>query len=846
VHSDDSESMGTPRMILLAATAAGLLARAWVVWHAPGHSLAVDQLFDTLAWNLVSLHEFTLDGLYPSAHVGPLYPAILASFYVLVGHRPEWVPFLHILFDLGTAWSMYGVGTALWGVRVGAWAAALVFLYPAYWIYDSRIRSEALLTFLMSVWLMTTIACNQAPSAYRYARMGFMAALTILCKPVVLVLALLLPAFVWNGTKHTSTRIAYVVVYSVTCLALVLPWSIRNYAVFHHVIPVSAGVGAGLWMGSDPVSRGSWPMPLEREQMIWESAGITPLPYAHAMYDVRTDQALREKGMNRIAADPLGYVGLTFTRVWDFWVGNSFYLVNGQEGLVEGFRSDAAERGWMVALYSMLKRLLLVPGLMVVAMLSAWIHRTRRQDLLPLYVFPLGLTAGYAPFTVEAGRYALPVLPCLLVLAVALIPHFQSIGSSIVLNQTAFFFRTPSMRYASQPGKESMSPVVLAELAGSSGYGGGERYLELLFDRMDPTRFAPLLICPESGPFVGKMTAKGIPTSVVHLAPLFNPLALVRLAYILKREGVTILQTHGARANVYGRLAAWLAGVPCVVSTVHNSLRDYDVSPVKRWIYRLLLRITLPLADRVICVSDALKRDVLADCPGAASKTTTVWNGIDSALFSSPRNRGKIRKEWCVGSGPALLTVARLTEQKGHRFLIEALPGLLAEWPSLVCLFVGEGECREELRALARERGVEQSCRFAGAREDVVNWYAAADVVVLPSLSEGFPFVILEALALARPVVATDVNGVPEIIHDGRTGLLVLPRNSQALETAIRKMLREPSWAERVGKTGQQEVAARFTAEKMVQDTVNVLADAMPALRHSPSIAQRDVRKQSA
>jgi 4-amino-4-deoxy-L-arabinose transferase-like glycosyltransferase len=407
VNSDDSESMGTSRTILLAATAVGLLARAWVVWHAPGHSFAVDQLFDTLAWNLVCLHEFTLDGIYPSAHVGPLYPAVLASFYVLVGHRPEWVPFLHILFDLGTAWSMYRVGTALWGVRVGAWAAALVFLYPAYWAYDSRIRSEALLTLLMSVWLMTTIACSQVPSGYRYARMGVMAAFAILCKPVVLILALLLAGFIWNGTKHISKKIAYVVVYSATCLALVAPWSIRNYAVFHHVIPVSVGVGAGLWMGSDPVSRGSWPMPLEREQAIWESAGITPLPYAHAMYDVRTDQVLREKGMNRIAADPLGYIGLTFTRVWDFWVGNSFYLVNGQEGLVEGLRSDAAERGWIVALYSVLKRLLLVPGLMVVATFSAWVFRTRRQDLLPLYVFPIGLTAAmsHSPWKLVAMPY---------------------------------------------------------------------------------------------------------------------------------------------------------------------------------------------------------------------------------------------------------------------------------------------------------------------------------------------------------------------------------------------------------------------------------------------------------
>ncbi len=191
-----------------------------------------------------------------------------------------------------------------------------------------------------------------------------------------------------------------------------------------------------------------------------------------------------------------------------------------------------------------------------------------------------------------------------------------------------------------------MKPVVLAQLAGSSGYGGGERYLELLFDRLDHTRFRPLLICPEPGPFVGKMISKQVPTSVVHLTPLVNPLALLRLAYVLKRNNVTVLQTHGARANVYGRLAAWLAGVPCVVATVHNSIRDYEVSPTKRSLYIAILRVLLPQADRLICVSDAIKRDILADCPTAAARTITVRNGIDVVLFSGSGKRNKVRREW--------------------------------------------------------------------------------------------------------------------------------------------------------------------------------------------------------
>jgi 4-amino-4-deoxy-L-arabinose transferase-like glycosyltransferase len=423
MNASDYPIIGKPQMLLLSAIVVGLFARAWVIWHGPGYAFAVDELFDTLAWNLVTLHQFTLDGVNLAAHVGPLYPTVLAVFYSIVGHRPEWVPMLHVLFDLGAVWCIYRVGTVLWGSWVGTWTAALVFLYPAYWTYDPRIRSEALLTFLICIWLWTTVLCGQSPSRRRHVFVGIAAGLTVLCKPVVLILALLLTGLIWNWADRFSRKIVHVAVYGATCVVLVAPWSVRNYMLFDQFIPVSAGMGAGLWMGSDPVSRGSWPMPLEREQAIWESAGITPLLYAHAMYEVRTDQLLREKGLARIAADPTGYIKLTLTRVWDFWIGNSFYLTNGEQGLAEALRKDVAERGWTVATYGLLKRLLVVPSIIVMAVGSAWVHRERWRDLLPLYLFPIGLTAGYVPFTVEAGRYALPVLPCLMVLSVALVLH---------------------------------------------------------------------------------------------------------------------------------------------------------------------------------------------------------------------------------------------------------------------------------------------------------------------------------------------------------------------------------------------------------------------------------------
>lgn len=365
-------------------------------------------------------------------------------------------------------------------------------------------------------------------------------------------------------------------------------------------------------------------------------------------------------------------------------------------------------------------------------------------------------------------------------------------------------------------------PVVVAELAGSAAYGGGERYLELLFERLDRTQYRPLLICPEPGSFVGRMEARGVETHLVHLAPLFNPFALWRLTRLLVQQRVTILQTHGARSNFYGRIAGRLAGVPVIISTVHNSLKDYEVSAFTRKVYAAALRLTLSLDQRIICVSDATRRDVIDECSAAEAKVQVVHNGIDPSAFPAQPDRQKVRQELGLGQRPVLVTIARLTDAKGHRYLLAALPSLLDRWPELCCLFVGEGELEDALQRMARELGVERACRFVGVRTDIADILAAADLFVLPSLSEGFPFVLLEALAMGCPVVASRVNGIPELIEEGKTGLLVPARDPHSLASAILKLLSDPAAASRMGAAGRMVVRERFTADRMVANTTAI------------------------
>lgn len=392
--------------------------RLWLIGRTPGQWYAVDHLFDRLGWHLAQGRGFTLDGTTPAAHVGPLYPALLSLWYSLLGHRPEWVPYLHAGLDLLTSLFLFLAARRVFGQATATLAALLFYFYPAYWTYDLRLRSEIVLTLLLTAWLWAALRCVHQDSRPAYALSGLLGGMAILCKPVLIPVALLLGALPAVYDRGSPGRSVPALAVYLGCLVLVVaPWTVRNLYAFGKPIPVSTGVGVGLWMGSDPVSRGSWPMPAATEIRIWDSAGITPLAYPHAMYEVAVDQTLFDKGVERILADPLRYLALIGGRAVDLWIGNGYYLSNAEPTLWLGLQADMAERGMLVAGYSFAKRLVLFPGMLVLAAWACWAHRANWRTLLPLYLFPIGLTLAYVPFTVEAGRYVLPVLPCLFILA---------------------------------------------------------------------------------------------------------------------------------------------------------------------------------------------------------------------------------------------------------------------------------------------------------------------------------------------------------------------------------------------------------------------------------------------
>jgi glycosyltransferase involved in cell wall biosynthesis len=364
----------------------------------------------------------------------------------------------------------------------------------------------------------------------------------------------------------------------------------------------------------------------------------------------------------------------------------------------------------------------------------------------------------------------------------------------------------------------SPGPALVLHVAGSAGWAGGEVYLVTLAGALDRARFRLGVVVPEPGPLVDRLRALGVPTALVPLAErLVNPAALWALARQFRRQRPAIVQSHGARSNVYTRLAARLAGVPVVLSTVHNSLFDYEVSPARRRAYVAAERWTSGLADRVIAVSGAVARDLVQRYGLPAGKVVVVRNGIDADAFRPARTPEAVRAE--LGLGPAARPIgvaARMTEQKGHVHLLDALPAVAARVPDVACVLIGDGPLRGALEARARALGVLERCRFTGARSDVADLVAALELVVLPSRSEGLPFALLEAMALGRPVVATAVGGCPEVVDEGRTGLLVPAGDPAALAGAIWRLLERPEEARAMGARGADRVRAEFTLARMV------------------------------
>ncbi|MGD0123492.1 MAG: glycosyltransferase [Candidatus Limnocylindrales bacterium] len=374
--------------------------------------------------------------------------------------------------------------------------------------------------------------------------------------------------------------------------------------------------------------------------------------------------------------------------------------------------------------------------------------------------------------------------------------------------------------------------VRVVEVMATGTNGGAQEHVYSLVTRLNPACYDVRVVSLSHGSSVRRLEKAGIDVCVIDEPD--DRLAVQTLAELLGPTEPEVLHNHMYRAEVIGTRAALLLGEkgckrPAVISTIHSSrVRCADD--------RQALRQLTPLMDRLIVVSKAIEQKIREE-GRAGAPVSLIYNGVDLQRYNHQQPCCTLHEDYGIPeASPIVGVVARLEAEKGHRTLIEAWPLVLAAHPEAWLLVVGEGSERDSLEAQAASLGISRRVVFTGRREDVPAVTAALDISVLPSYREAQGLSVLEAMALSRPVVASEVGGIPEMIENGVSGLLVPPNDHVALADAIVRLLSDHPYADMIAKRGHDLVHDRFCIELMVNSIETLYDEAALKLRATPSI----------
>ncbi len=384
--------------------------------------------------------------------------------------------------------------------------------------------------------------------------------------------------------------------------------------------------------------------------------------------------------------------------------------------------------------------------------------------------------------------------------------------------------RSPRRWRPEQQVSRSRAIRVLLVAAATSTTGGGERHVADLMHLLPARGVEVGLVTPAGGDLSMLSAQCGIPFHHAEIAGGFSLAALSQLRAALKTFEPDIVHAHGTRAAFHARLADSEAASR-VVYTLHGIHVQRSGSAPRR---ALALATERWLRSRTagfvtVCESDARKGGRLGIV--RSEDTVVVHNGIEESVSDAAGGR-VVRSEAGVDDrAPLVLSVGRFVDPKDQKTLLAAWSDVVRVVPAAVLVLVGSGPLEGELRAAVSSQGVGDSVRFLAPRPDLRPAYSAADVFALSSLWEGLPYVILEAMAHGLPVVSTNVDGIPEAVEDGVSGLLVPPRDPAALADAIVRLLGDPAMRARMGEAGQRIVRERFGLERMADELVAVYRD---------------------
>lgn len=285
-----------------------------------------------------------------------------------------------------------------------------------------------------------------------------------------------------------------------------------------------------------------------------------------------------------------------------------------------------------------------------------------------------------------------------------------------------------------------------------------------------------------------------IPELVRNINLFKDLIAFLKIYRVLRKEKFDIVHTHTSKAGFLGRLAAKLARVPIIIYTPHGHVFFGYFSSLKTKIFILLEKLASSLADKIVAKTNAEKEDYISYKIASERRLTIICSGIDLNRFKelSSDEKLKIKKELGIPENFLVVgTAGRLVPVKGPEFLIEASKIIVSKYPDTYFLFAGDGPLRQNLEMKALQIGVKENIIFLGWRDDVAKIISIFDIFVLPSLNEGMGRVLVEAMALRKPIVASCVGGIPNLVAHGKNGFLVPPKNPMELAKYIELLLED-------------------------------------------------------
>ena len=355
-----------------------------------------------------------------------------------------------------------------------------------------------------------------------------------------------------------------------------------------------------------------------------------------------------------------------------------------------------------------------------------------------------------------------------------------------------------------------MNRVKVLQLISSGGYYGAENMLLNLCASQQKAgcENSLMLFYNVHAPnveFYERARRRSLSVRMVHCQGRADWRAVRQIEECIQEDGIQLLHTHGYKADLYGYVAARRSGKP-IVATCHN----WVGGTAALGIYNRLDRMALKRFQGLAAVSDSVAQRLL-DSGVAANKIRTIANGIDLGPFE----RARPLPVFEFDGNKVVGMVARLDLQKGFEYLLRATRELCAAFPALKVVIVGEGPDRQAIEHMVQRFGLQSNVILAGQHSHMPEIYAAMDIFVLPSLNEGLPMTILEAMAASRPVIATRVGAIPKVIKDGETGLLVDPGDADGLRNALARLLRDSDLGRRLGSAGHDWVSRNYTSEAM-------------------------------